>query len=229
MREHLFDKLTPVYEEMWDSVEKNGFDVNSLSEFRTRVGSHYQKESDSPFGLLIAGRCPNGWDENSADQEHLFPKNNSALINVSRRIASHFYAGDVPEEHLAWTNSAHICDVDYGNVGKRLWKAQLEGIKKIATAEQELLKPQVSVLLTGVDCDWDDPFWNYLSANGCSEPFREERIIETTAKSTRVCKFLAYECEGRLFIITDRPETFARQKFADKVCMIIDQWLRKNR
>ena len=136
MKEHLFDKLTPVYEEMWDSVEKNGFDVNSLSEFRTRVGSHYQKESDSPFGLLIAGRCPNGWDE---------------------------------------------------------------------------------------------PFWNYLSANGCSEPFREERIIETTAKSTRVCKFLAYECEGRLFIITDRPETFARQKFADKVCMIIDQWLRKNR
>ena len=52
MKEHLFDKLTPVYEEMWDSVEKNGFDVNSLSEFRTRVGSHYQKESDSPFGTL---------------------------------------------------------------------------------------------------------------------------------------------------------------------------------
>ena len=223
------ENMNSVYEEIWHSIQEREFDINSLSEFRTRVGRHYKDEKDSPFGLLIAGRCPNGWDEDSADQNHIFPQNNSPLIDVSKRIARHFYPGENPEEHLVWTNAAHICDVDYGNVGKRLWKAQLEGIKKIATAEQELLKPQVSVLLTGVDCDWDEPFWNYLSANGCSEPFREERIIETTAKSTRVCKFLAYECEGRLFIITDRPETFARQKFADKVCMIIDQWLRKNR
>ena len=158
MRNKLNEKLIPVYKEIWDSVKKN-FDVNSLSEFRTRVGSHYQEESDTPFGLLIAGRCPNGWDENSANSGHLFTQNYSPLIDVSKRIALHFYGGDVPEEHLVWTNAAHICDVDSGNVGKRLWKAQLEGIKKIATAEQELLKPQVSVLLTGADYDWDEPFW----------------------------------------------------------------------
>lgn len=227
MRKQLYDMLTPVYEEMWDSIKPN-FDVNSLSEFRTRMGSHYKEESDTPFGLLIAGRCPNGWDENSADREHLFPKIDSALIDVSRRIASHFYEGDLPEEHLVWTNATHICDVDYGNVGKRLWKALLEGNKKIATVEQELLKPQVSVLLTGTNEDWDEPFWEYLSAHGCSNPFREERNNVINEKSTRVCRFLAYECEDRLFIITDRPETFARQKFADTVCMIIEQWLQRN-
>ncbi|MGN0195010.1 MAG: hypothetical protein ACI4AE_00965 [Candidatus Cryptobacteroides sp.] len=222
MRKQIFDKLSPVYKEMWDSVEKNGYDVNSLSEFRTRVGSHYQKDSDSPFGLLIAGRCPNGWDENSADSEHLFPENDSPLIDVSRRIASHFYAGDAPEEHMAWTNAAHICDVDSGNVGKGLWKAQIDGLKKIAATEQELLSPQVSLLMTGSEYDWDEPYWDYLSAYGCSEPFREE-CITNNANST--CKFLAYECEKRLFIITDRPDTFARQTFADIVCEIIGQWL----
>lgn len=228
MRKKIYDKLTPVYEEIWNSIKTN-FNVNSLSEFRTRVGSHYQEDSDTPFGLLIAGRCPNGWDENSADREHLFPKNDSALIDVSRRIASQFYEGDLPEEHLVWTNATHICDVDSGNVGKRLWKAQLDGIKKIATTEQEVLSPQVSIFMTGSEDDWDEPYWDYLNAHGCSECFREERIVETTEKSKRVCKFLAYECDGRLFIITDRPETFARQKFADTVCMIIEQWLAKER
>ena len=99
MRKKIYDKLTPVYEEIWNSI-KTIFNVNSLSEFRTRVGSHYQEDSDTPFGLLIAGRCPNGWDENSSDREHLFPKNDSALIDVSRRIASQFYEGDLPEDHL---------------------------------------------------------------------------------------------------------------------------------
>lgn len=219
------ENMNSVYEEMWNSIQKRRFDINSLSEFRTRVGCYYQDENDSPFGLLIAGRCPNGWDEDSVDQNHIFPQNNSPLIDVSKRIARHFYPGDTPEEHLVWTNATHICDVDSGNVGKRLWEAQLDGIKKIATTEQEVLSPQVSIFMTGSEDDWDEPYWDYLNAHGCSEYFREERIVETTEKSKRVCKFLAYECDGRLFIITDRPETFARQKFADTVCMIIEQWL----
>lgn len=224
-----FENMNSVYEEMWNSIQKRRFDINSLSEFRTRVGCHYQDENDSPFGLLIAGRCPNGWDEDSADQNHIFPQNNSPLIDVSKRIARHFYPGETPEEHLVWTNATHICDVDSGNAGKRLWKAQLDGIKKIATTEQEVLSPQVSIFMTGSEDDWDEPYWDYLNAHGCSECFREERIVETTEKSKRVCKFLAYECEGRLFIITDRPETFARRKFTDTVCMIIEQWLAKER
>ena len=92
MRKKIYDKLTPVYEEIWNSIKEN-YDVNSLSEFRTRVGHHYKDENDSPFGLLIAGRCPNGWDEDSADQNHIFPQNNSPLIDVSKRIALHFILG----------------------------------------------------------------------------------------------------------------------------------------
>ena len=213
------ENMNSVYKEMWNSIQKRRFDINSLSEFRTRIGSHYKDENDSPFGLLIAGRCPNGWDENAADPNHIFPQNNSPLINVSKRIACHFYRGENPEEHLVWTNAAHICNVDYGNASKGLWKAQLDGIKKIATTEQEVLCPQVSIFMTGSADDWDEPYWDFLNAHGCSECFREEK----KTFNNRVCKFLSYECDGRLFIITDRPDTFARQTFADTVCMIIEQ------
>lgn len=207
----------------WKAIEEQGVDTGCLAEFRTQTGRLYRSPGD-PISIMVAGRASNGWrhGEVASDRAHLFPDHGGAFIAVSRLIAGHFFHDECPEDHLVWTNMAHVADIDSGNPTKGIWAAQHTGSCEVACAEQELLLPDVTIVMTGTATEWDSPLWDrYLNSHGCSEVIMEGAVSNSGG---RVCRMLAYECDRRLFIISDRPEWFCRADFANAVIGLIEKW-----
>ncbi|MCQ2159710.1 MAG: hypothetical protein MJY97_01295 [Bacteroidales bacterium] len=210
----------------WKAIEAQGVDADCLAGFDSQIGKLYKSKGD-PVSILVSGRASNGWKHGSkaSDRPHLFPVHRSAFITVCRLIADHFYGDQFPEDHLVWTNTFRISDCESGNPTKYLWAAQYNSMCQIAALEQECLCPDVSIYMTGIKTDWDSPLWDgYLNHHGWSKVIHEDSIVN---RGGRLCRMMAYKCQGRIFIITDRPESFSRKLFAEAVIKVIEHCLRR--
>lgn len=213
-----------IFANIWTDIVSAGIEIAPLCSFPTQVGSLYKNEGDCPMGIKLSGRSINGWDGSSVlDRGHLFPAHRSAFIKVGRLLAEHFYGGSFPEEHLCWSNTARVSFIDSGNPGKKLWEAQQGGACALEELEQRILAPQVNIYITGADDDWDAPLWTgFLNTHDCSQAILRRSF---TNRGGDVCNILGYESEGRLYVITDRPEKFCLKKFSESLISLVEDWM----
>ncbi len=126
--------------------------------FPTRAGSRFDS------GILIIGRCTNGWEnykisneeeftnaaENQVNSQVICYFNNSAFWRVSKKIWEHYKSDNTTfEESIAWGNLYKIAPNAAGNPNYTVMKAQFESCKKLLKKEIDLLNPKCVLIITG--------------------------------------------------------------------------------
>lgn len=228
IQEKLYNKTASLYKELEDRLPEIERRYNEklpvenqddLSVFRTMCGNDFPIESNT--GIVLYGRANNGWDsENTLTTEFILNQLHRPFFNLMRYISEHFY----PEEwhrHIVWSNICKVVPRCEGNPNDELWYAQYDYMVNILKKELEILSPKVVVLVTGNYhyANWDKPLFDVES------DLKKHKVIEEMWADSGRFKGMAslYKKNGRLYIITDRPEQRKIHPHADCIINLIEK------
>ena len=192
---------------------------DSLSVFRAMCGDDFPLEPNK--GIVFYGRANNGWNsENDLTTEWLYSQLHRPFFNLMRNISEHFY----PENwntHIVWSNICKVVPMSEGNPNDELWFAQYDYMVDILNKELEVLSPKIVVLVTGnyhYD-SWDKPLFEIES------DLKKHKLIDERWADNGRLKGQAslYKKNGRLYIITDRPERRKIKSHADCIIDLIEK------
>lgn len=167
-------------------------------------------------GILFYGRSNNGWNsKNPLTMDELPEQLRRPFFNLIRHISEYFY----PEEwnsHIAWSNVCKVVPMTSGNPNNTLWYAQYSFMVDLIKKEIDVLSPKVVVLITGNTNGpkWDAPLFEN---NNLKENKREEK------EWSKDCTATLYKKDGRLYIVTDRPECKPIREHADCIIEMIER------
>jgi len=166
-------------------------------------------------GIAFYGRFNNGWDPNHPlTMDDLPSETRRPFFNLMRHISEHYY----PESwntHVVWSNMCKVGPASGGNPTEALWDAHYNHMVAIFNKEMEILSPKVVVLITGnLSEQWDAPLFE---GNDLRNHMVEEKMWAANGKAS------LYKKDGRLYIVTDRPEYKAIMPHVDCIIDMIER------
>ncbi len=199
----LREKTDPIYKNMVEDLENKeySFEKNPyfVCTFHTQIGSLYKRG-----GIAFYGRATNGWDDDYNDGINaILTHSHSRFFQMIKRITNSIYP-ETSIESIVWSN---ICKVapEKGNPNDELWENQYDYIVKILNAEMEVLRPSITVFITGIEeyKRWDSPLFKVFKELKLVECYQNEEYgIECSVE-------VYYNKQSeQYFLITGRPDSF---------------------
>lgn len=217
----LADKLKPLYQEMFDTVDE-AKDENYIK-FCIQWGEEFPVNDHE--GIMFYGRANNGWMcydttaddvfdpnnpdrafarddqmvwvEESASPDSGYNTNSSAFWRVIRSVAKEFYP-DNELQKIAWSNLCKIAPAE-SNPSDTLYYGQLPSAAKVMSAEIDYFSPKHVVLLTGEG--WALPFLRQIF--GTDELKVVDSAIFGGASSYDI---KVYENDGVYYYVSEHPQ-----------------------
>ena len=199
----LREKTDPIYETMVEKLENKGWNFEKnpyyVLTFHAQIGALYKKG-----GIAFYGRATNGWDDDYNDGiNSILTHSHSRFFQMIKRIANSVYQEN-QVDNIVWSN---ICKVapEQGNPDDVLWEDQYNYIVKILNAEMEVLRPSITVLITGIEENkrWDSPLFKVFEKLEFVKCYQNEKLgIECSVE-------IYYNQQSKqYFLITGRPDSF---------------------
>ena len=213
VQETLEKGVKELYNKMESDPKVQKFDSIGLTSFIAQCGRDYPLEENT--GIVFYGRFNNGWDpQNPLTMDDVPSETFRPFFNLMQNVSEHFY----PERwntHVIWSNMCKVGPEKEKNPPKALWNAQYFHMVDILNKEMEILSPKVVVLVTGnLSEQWDAPLFE---GNDLRNHMVEEKMWAANGKAS------LYKKDGRLYIVTDRPEYKAIMPHVDCIIGMIER------
>lgn len=204
----LYDRLEAALPQIQKSYE-----ADAVTTFIAQCGREYPIGENT--GIVFYGRANNGWDPNLFTMDDFSNQLHRFFFKLMKYVTEHFY----PENwntHIVWNNISKVVPMSEGNPTNNLWFAQYDFMVDIIHKELDVLAPKVVIFVTGnkKDKGWNTPIFEDGNLNEC---FVEEK------EWAEGCAASLYKKNGRLYIITDRPESKPIKVHGDCIIDMIER------
>ncbi|MCI1816300.1 MAG: hypothetical protein LKI72_03810 [Prevotella sp.] len=198
-------RVSSLYKKM-ETIEKEWND--EVSTFSAQVGDQFPEGPNS--GILVYGRCNNGWDRDdegqfSSEQMDLEAKKRP-FWGLMKDVCQHYYPTEWYRK-VTWSNTAKVSPIKGGKLSNKLWYAQEEYLMPIMKAELECLSPKVVILVVGnnvANDNWDKPLHQLYP--DLKEKCKLTDIVWGISPYGKDLISSVYKKNNILFIITERPD-----------------------
>ncbi len=227
LQEEINKKTSMYYSEIKDKLPKMEKECpdGELTWFIAQCGDNYPKEYNT--GIVFYGRANNGWDpevEHSMDE--LSQQSFRPFFYLIKSITEKYYAQEW-YSHIAWSN---VCKIIPWNGGKNpsnaLWYTQYKYMCDIIRAELKVLQPHIVIVITGntAGARWDGPFFKDCEEEKYKICSKVWLAAEKNQKNHKDCTATLYKMDGRLYIITDRPESRPIEPHVECIFNLIEMY-----
>lgn len=226
MQEKLNKKVAPYYNKIKKELSwlQKECPDGDLTWFVSQCGNNYPSTPND--GIVFYGRANNGWDpEDNHSMEEISHQTHRPFFNLMKLVSESYYPFEW-YSHVAWSNVCKITPWSGKNPSNTLWYRQEQYMSAIIKEELDVLSPRVVIIITGntASAKWDAPFFY----NTDLEKYKLCDMIwlssEENYKNHKNCTATLYKKDGRLYIITDRPECRPIEPHANCIIELIEKY-----
>ncbi len=232
IQEKLYKEITPLYAKLEKELPQMQYECmgenDDLTTFKAQCGEKYPVETNT--GIVFYGRSNNGWNPDSPLTMKDLPnfmigREPWPFFDLIRIISEYFYPEDW-NNSVIWSNVCKVVPCSANNPPTSLWHKQYQYMVEILRMELEILSPKVVVFITGNTAGehWDAPLFHENDLQNYKVCDNIWLKAEDNKKNYRDCTATLYKKEGRLYIITDRPEYRPIEPHADSIIGLIEKY-----